>query len=298
MSLSFENSRESGSVYYRTMTIEEWINVPDNPIQRDTEARFLRAKHLHTWDDNHAHVDACELDGHLIKADGHTRSLVWARGILVPPVDHVNVRVWPCKTIGDVKNQYLRIDSRAAVDQTPDLMYGAIRDNTLQFKSDLLKSQRFAEGLRRAYIKLFGENTPVAHYHMIKYWAPELKLLDQCMPTRQAFPTGIQQGAFITLRKDGPDGLDFWKAYASDIGSKAGAYMDGVQALADRVERLRQQKKLTGHSNIISVFGAVIVAYDKYQTNELVDRASGLPRYGDKRISQFIIEAKRPRRGW
>ena len=89
-----------------TMKIEEWIHVPDNPVQRNTEEHARRARHLFNPSPTHAVAAMAELpDGQRFKLDGHTRAYLWARGdVAPPPVMYIDL--YECETQGEVEASF------------------------------------------------------------------------------------------------------------------------------------------------------------------------------------------------
>ena len=62
-----------------TMPVEKWFDIPDNPIQRNTEERAKRARHLHKLTPSHYTVALAKYKGNgkREKVDGHTRGYIW-----------------------------------------------------------------------------------------------------------------------------------------------------------------------------------------------------------------------------
>src|SRR5260370_461566 len=60
------------------LTVAEWLEIPDNPRQRDTERHLQRAKHLMTPAPTHRRVAMAQAttDDRRWKLDGHTRAII------------------------------------------------------------------------------------------------------------------------------------------------------------------------------------------------------------------------------
>jgi len=131
-----------------TMTIDDWIAVPDNPVQRDTERHARKATHLHALHPTHQVVEMARLpNGEQYKVDAHSRAYLWdgrlaGEGIRPERPRLLTVNVWACQSLADVKRHYDTCDSKAAVVTLPDKLHGAQRELELRFRSTLLKSGR------------------------------------------------------------------------------------------------------------------------------------------------------------
>jgi hypothetical protein len=275
--------------------------VQDNPRQRDTEGRAARAKHLRVAHPTHARVNMARLpDGSLIKLDGHTRAHVWAAGVVAPPVV-IYADVYECASIEEVKALYATFDSRAAAETVTDQVFGSIREHGAQFSSELLKSQRFAGALRTATALLLGHGHLEGRtvYDFFEYWLPELRLLDECQPTRKRFHTGIATAALLTFRRYGPEAGPFWKTFAAGGGTKIGGKRDAIQALEERMESLRGNHLLTSSANVSKVVRIALSAFDAHLNDYMYAiESSGIKTLGANSFERWMIAARKTKRWW
>lgn len=283
------------------LAVEHWISIPDNPRQRDTAARAKRAKHLRELHPTHCLVNMARLpDGSCYKLDGHTRAYLWQNGQLERP-EKAFATVWQCSAIDDVKALYGTFDSKEAVESVTDRVFGAVREHGVQFESDLLKSMRFASGMRLASDMMWGQ-APAREktiYEMMDYWAPELVLLDNCRPSRRRFHTGVLTAALLTFRRYGPEASNFWKNFAMGAGTKINGDRDAVQALEERMEYLRSGNKLTGRGNNNQVVRICLSAFDAYQRDyTYTSEGNGIKSMGDNSFDRFIAAAAKTLRRW
>lgn len=252
------------------MSVADWIAVPDNPIQRDTERHASKAKHLLTPSPTHAHVSAAKLpDGTLVKLDGHTRALLWARNSVQRP-PHVEVAVIPVKTIADAKNLYTHFDSKDALETATDKISGGFRDIGFEPKSGLLKSGRVGSGLRIAWIVVYGyaaDKAPKNTYQMINEFAAEILALDDMELGKNTAYSGIIAAFILSYRKYDDECLPFWRAVFGNAGTKVNGQMDAVQALN---ERLLQCKGKYGSSAMMDLCSRALHAYEKYRDEEML----------------------------
>lgn len=277
---------------------EEWAAIPANPRQRDTERHAAKAVHLRKPHPVHAFVSMAVLpDGRRYKLDGHTRSFLWEKGDVEAPT-LLTVDTWNCDNVEQVKQLYGVFDNASAVETTADRMFGAYREHGLEFKSPLLRARKIVAATRFAYKILFGVRPAVesSEYDLLRYWRPEFGLLDDCMPSNKEFPTGITAASIITFRRHGLDALDFWDRYSHDRGNKRNGERDAVQALRDRVDSMRGERKLTSASNIDTLVAVALSAFQADRKNYIY--TGGIKPLGKEAISEFVAAAKSTKRTW
>jgi hypothetical protein len=283
------------------LTAPEWISIKENPRQRDTETRAARAKHLRELHPAHCMVNMARLpNGDSYKLDGHTRAHLWAKGAPEGPAT-IYATVWECANIGQVKDLYGTFDSKAAVETVGDQVFGAVRDERCAFESELLGSNRFAGIMRVATDLLFDHaySRDQTIYQLLEYWLPELRLLDECNPSRRRFHTGVGAAALVTLRRFGPNAQDFWKSFAKGGGVKMNGERDGVQALEERLESIRNQRTLTGRGNVTRVLRICLSAFDAYQGDYLyTSGGNGIKAMQDNSLNRWAIMAAKTKRTW
>lgn len=247
----------------REIDLEEWISIPDNPRQRDTERHAKKAyRHLREWQPTHNLVSYAETGaGDRWKADGHTRCYLWAHGhdedvnMPIPQPSRIFADVYRVKNRAEAERLYLNFDGKGPVDTTIDEVHGALRAMGFEPVSPLLKSRKFGGALKYLF-RIFNPSTearrhPEFTYRVVGEFIDQIKLLDKCNPTQVMFPTGVTMGAILTLRKRGDRFVDFWARYATGEGNKIGREMDAVEALAHFVEKRRSQKNLSAGGEIM-----------------------------------------------
>ena len=162
------------------MSVQEWINIPDNPRQRNTERRAQSAArgHLSEYCPIHRYVYAAVKDGNVLcKLDGHTRAYLWHEGILDLPTDSiVEVLLINVTGLADAKRVYDQLDSPSAVCKPADTIFGATRENNFSLHSPMLRGCRFTTQLKVATTGTKFSGDP---YAMIKEWKPYLIELDK-----------------------------------------------------------------------------------------------------------------------
>jgi len=217
----------------RRMSIQQWAAVPDNPEQRDTVKRSLKATYLNRYQPVHRLVHMAILpDGSQYKVDGHTRVYKWVNGQVPNAPDYVEVKVYYCQDIETVCKLYDCHDNSKAADDAADKMFGAMRINEIEFKSAFMKSLKYHAGLVQLHEFTYGyNNTPLRD--IVARYKTALMLLDTVHCNQKRFPTGIMMAAVASLHVDGDRALPYWTKYQRDDGTKGNGKMDAVQVLCD-----------------------------------------------------------------
>jgi len=230
------------------MSPEQWFQVADNPIQRNTEEHAEQAVKAHLSEPHmmHRFTNAARLpDGHLIKLDGHTRGLLWHTGRLEPPQE-VSVTTWLCETLHQVEELYRTFDNRKAASTARDDAYGAMRKNNVVFDTPMLQRRQFLSAMKYAYTICHGgrlSSDPQDLEKGVQFFREDLLKLDELRPTPSRFGQGILAAALITTHRYGSYALKFWGPYSRDEGWKAPKEVDAVEALARELAKQKQGRE-------------------------------------------------------
>ena len=247
-----------------TMTVSEWDEVEDNPIQRNTElhANKARNKHLKTASPTHARVSAAQLpNGDVYKLDGHTRSYLWAEGSLEAP-EYLLVDMYMVDNMAEVEELYQQFDNSAAAENSIDKLHGAYRLNNFKPKSSLVCYGGVVSALTTLVSP--GQNR-MNLYQEIHPWIEHLKMIDDEHFSQSRFVSGIFAACLLTVRIYGHSALTFWQAYNNDEGQKNGRSRDGVQALSEMVAQRRASRTLAGWGNMQDVCAKAISCFENYR---------------------------------
>jgi hypothetical protein len=136
---------------HKEMTLEEWIGLPDHPVQRKIEDRDLG--HLHVLMPDHLEVDAANLvkditdpdtkkvykKGEVYKVDGHGRSYVWEKGISNIPPDRVSVTVFEVSTWEEFEGLYDRTDNGTATEKNKEKFVARLKKYGVVITDNKLK---------------------------------------------------------------------------------------------------------------------------------------------------------------
>lgn len=266
------------------MTAADWLGVPSNPRQRDEQVRIEknRIDHLLTFDETHREVAMGILpDGRRYKVDGHTRAAVWRLGLVQPPKS-LFVTTYMCADESAVEQLYDRYDSSFATETGTDRVTGAFREAGICPKSPMLREGGISTAARSLYHFIMHtapdkKTKSLAINECVKLFSKEIMLLDSIPPTRALFPTGIVMGALLTLGNNPTQGVKFWNAYASDSGWKDGGRVDAVQALRERLDKLRGKSAGVRDTALMNYSVAAFRGYQKrttYSTKHLLQEMS------------------------
>lgn len=285
------------------MSVEDWIAVQDNPIQRDTEKHAAKAKHLLTPLPTHQFVFAAELpSGKLVKLDGHTRALMWRRGDIPQPL-RVSVGIVHVKTITEAEELYKTFDSTNALETLRDKVSGAFNRYNFNPESSLLKAGAITHALRIAYAVLMGTGVASAAaggkqsktaqklradpYEMIKEFSGELAQIDTFHLRSGQASAGILAAFVLTLRRHGEFIIPFWRAVFGNAGVKAHGRMDAVQALN---ELMLARRGNYGGSAAIDLCSRAVMAAEKWLKDETL---GAIPRPLD--LTGYLYGHETPR---
>lgn len=217
------------------MTVAEWIDVPGNPHQRDTERHLIRAKHLRNPSPAHLQVNAAQLpDGMMVKLDGHTRARLWQLNPELAP-ENVLAAVYAVNSVEEANELYHHFDNKAAVDTASDDLSGAFGAIGFEPQSPLFRSYKGTWALKVATSAMLGRapnGQGLDIYKVVPLWLDELQAIDRLDATTRRFGNPMIMAALLTIRRRGQPAIECWDRYQRDAGTKTETGMDGVEALS------------------------------------------------------------------
>jgi len=246
------------------MSVVNWIDVPDNPRQRNTErrAKSARIKHLAKYQKPHRVVFAASKNGNILcKIDGHTRALLWKLGELdTPPDSKVEVVLFEVSGLQEAKDLYDMLDAQATVKVPADNIYGACRELGFRLDSYLLRRCAIATQLKIATTgKKFSGNL----YAMVKSWKEELIALDKL--NLGSGNTILISVMLVAIRRDGVDKAgEFFTKLEKNEGLKSTKGYDGIELLGRVMEVRRSEKRTAGYDNLMEICGQAWTAYEMW----------------------------------
>jgi hypothetical protein len=259
-----------------TMSVSDWVAVPDNPRQRNTEkrAKVARRKHLASYQKPHKVVFAACKDGAVIcKIDGHTRAYLWQIGDLqTPPDGKVEVVLFEVSGLEEAKEIYDMIDGQPVVKKPSDNIFGACRERGFRLDSYLLRGCAFATQLK---IATSGKKFSGDIYQMVSDWENELIALDEMAFTSRN--TILISVMLVAIRCDGAEKCkEFFKKLESNEGIKSSKGYDGIELLSRILEVRRAEGRTAGYENLIQICGQAWSAYEMWKSGKMRKNV-GLP---------------------
>jgi len=282
-------------LHIESMSTDDWLTVPDNPRQRDTERHWNRAKsrHLRESSETQRHVSMARTkSGSEWKLDGHTRSYAWERGHLPKP-ESLFVSVYIVKNEDEAKDLYEQFDAMDAVETTTDRLTGAFREHGFVPRSGYFRQKA---GLKSAlcYAEHISEGLVPAHtlrrpiYDTLGAWMPEIRILDELSPTVTHFNASTMGAALVILRKWPREGTLFFERFLAGEGDKTGKLRDGLQG-AQEVALVRPNRNRS--KEMLSI-GGFIWCFEQWRRDETFTRVHFNMDYLDYLIKDSLRTAK------
>lgn len=267
------------------MSLEDFIKIPSNPIQRDTKLHAAKAVnyHLSSKAVTHAKVSIAKSKTGQWKLDGHTRAFLWKSGELSSP-NVLSVDVYPVEDKAEAIELYKHFDNAQAAESVSDKVSGALRF------MKILNYNKFAvrgAGIVNALSALNGSlDIYIPRQDVLRLmlpWSKELKVfinqhwVSNSSHGKPGVPAAVTLAFLVTIKMYGTDSLGFWDAYYNDSASqtlKSGR--SGAQAAIDWIKKARKDDLITGRQNTVRNAEALIRAYHFYRSKKPVDRLTSL----------------------
>ncbi|RLB94684.1 MAG: hypothetical protein DRH26_00585 [Deltaproteobacteria bacterium] len=237
------------------MTVEKWIEVPDNPIQRNTIARAGKAnrKHLRTGIEPHQVVSVAQFGKKLFKLDGHTRALLWKEKKLIPVSNILTVMYYDVKSMNEVKFLYKCFDNSMATETSMDRQYGAYKQVGFLPRNEIvIKAPLFTMA------KIMGGEHP-SIYKVIDEFNKEIRLLDKKVYNKRDFPAGLFTAMMITLKKYGKTAFKFWDMVASENKT-----VEEVVLIREWLIEKRAKNEMSGYPSASTLAFLSLKMYEQY----------------------------------
>lgn len=220
------------------MTVQEFIDVPENPIQRDTQRHakiYSRpGGHLHDFHPTHLRVAICETpEGRQFKLDGHTRAYLWQKGELeIPAHQKLRVDVYDVKDRDEAMDYYLCFDADGSHETSVDKLTGAFKFHRFTPKHPwMFRGVGLVSAMQHLVFEPnWGDAKHLTYVQLLKPWIRVLKQIDSLDPyfNTHRFPSFVTAAQLLSVRRDGVQALEFWQRYHDDAGTKSQQTVDGV----------------------------------------------------------------------
>jgi len=208
--------------YFEKMTPEQWAQIPDNRIQRDTVRHAVKViKNFQEIISTHLMVEAAIFpDGSLVKLDGHTRSLLWEQG-RAPVPDFILVKIHKVFSLQKADYLYRTIDSRSAVDSAGDDIFGILKKKNFTGSSKIVKQGRLSLCLKVVEWARTGQApaNSIDKEAAIDQWFREIVFSDEIVTGGGGGAkvyAGIFAAMMLSVQKHGKENAAaFWRLYLS-----------------------------------------------------------------------------------
>lgn len=247
------SAKRAGKPPVRKMSLNQWIAVPDAPVQRNTEEHWNEPKtkkRLSVLREAHRTVHmAVTDDGEEFKLDGHTRTYGWVNNLTDAVPDDLTVVVHYVKNVEAVIEEYYTFDDAGQAKDAADQLYSALKQFNIQCRSKFLtRCKGIVAALKEALWeagKLYEiEGVPanirqVSVATCVQFFQDQLRALDKIDPTYKRF-SGPPTSAFLLahfkyseLGKHVDDVVEFFRRHQNDEGVKTGRTHDAVYAMSE-----------------------------------------------------------------
>jgi len=252
---------------------EEWsTHFAVNPRQRDIERhakKLIRNKTLGSVLPQHFVVEAALLaGGRMVKLNGHTRGYMWDNNLLPAP-EKLSALIFPCHTMDDAILMYAAYDSKAAVEDSADLVLGAFRQHEIEALSPFLKTGKITQVTKVLYYARTGVTPSNVNWDIepeVGIWRDEIILLDTFLRERKLgkkklVHSGIITGMLLTFHKYGwEDCVEFWTRFMDGEGHSSDPHMKLLHSLYN----FKSKSGTAGFDTTRSLAGQAVTAHSHY----------------------------------
>lgn len=279
----------------KQITLKEYLEINDNPKQRNTLLRAKSAKknHLAEWHPVHSFISASRFKGQLYLNDGHTRRELIRQGHFEPEdlPSKFHLAIIECDLYEEICNNYDCYDTKSAVESASDSNYSLFKHLGHEFESE-----RFSKPTDLGAIQSLACNNCKTREDWVRAWFDEVVALD-----RFHIPAGTPKGVEKTLfagaiaaivmlinRGYSEEVKQFAIDVRADNGIKKGSSRDGVQLFVEWI--LTTPEKTSGYEGYKRVAQKFIVCFDLWLKGH---RKSTIPAFTKKLSSKYwVVKSK------
>jgi len=276
------------------MSVEDFIKIPDNPIQRDTKSHakmaINKSGHLQETCPTHAMVAIAEIaNGQQFKLDGHTRAFLFDRQLLEAPKQML-VSIYKVESIEDACELYRHFDNSKAVEATSHKIYGALKFHKIKVAhlpflnaSGLKTAMRFSftcfeNGLSSDKFRSVTEVEAIAEWKKecrILFGLSDINYQNRKNMIGAGWTGAMTLAALLTIRIHGNAALSFWEAVSNGDGEKSKGTFDAVELATQYVKNARADKRLNT-SYVTRHTWVFLNLFDAWINNETYSNQSAL----------------------
>lgn len=267
------------------MDVDDWIMVPDNPRQRNTEAHANKAKrnHLKELSITHLDVEMAELKNgkQRWKVDGHTRAWLWKHELLEHPNIKLRVKVFLIDTKDDAIELYAHTDNPMAVETAQDQFWGACNLAGLKLQKNFWKTGGGTSAIKVLYAGRPSNLRTIDIIPAVPPFKEALTIIDGYQLDKKKFPAAILAAMICTIVRDGVPAMSFWLAYNNDEGVKTKREMCPIFCLTQYVLMIRDKGKVgqlkrnfawSSMQNAYRLIPEILSIYEKWDPTKVRSR--------------------------
>ncbi len=244
------SAKKAGKPATRKMSLEQWLAVPNAPVQRNTPEHWNEAKsRLAILREAHRTVNmGVTEDGKEFKLDGHTRSYGWANGLTNEVPDTLTVVVTYVKDVEAIVEEYHTYDAAGQVKDAADQLFSAFKQFNIDHSSSFFaRCSGIVSAMKEALwevsrvYKISGLPSNIRRVSVatcVQFFQEQLRALNAIGPTKSRF-SGPPTSAFLLahfkyskLGKHVEDVEEFFKRHQADAGIKNAKVHDAVYEMS------------------------------------------------------------------
>lgn len=313
------------SIITEVMDYEDYIRIPEVPMQRNTEERVKNAKHLKNLRPEHCVVHLVQLTkdcnikgkiyrkGMLMRVDSNTRASIWESGKSDFIPEKVIAIIYECETMDVVKDCYNCFDSTEATEKNQQKLFGIITGMyNYQPKSQRLTQGSILSGLNKACHFMYPNRWNQSSIRsselegMIGPWIADgtLQSLDEIMSrtNKDGWNQPFIAAALMSLKYYGPTDqklISAWEDIIEERGNFKDDTKDGVSHIIYEWMKGKFFKdvticKDTKWINMNRTVSYILYWIDKYMENEKLQKVGNgwdtvALEYKDRICTQQIL---------
>ena len=280
-----------------TMKIQDWYDLPDSSVQRDTQKHATSSHrpggHLSKAHESHNVVAAAIIpNGKMSKLDGHSRTFLWENEWLPAP-KKVTVMLHEVATKQAAIDLYYHFDNQAATETKRDKLFGSFR----RYQFDPTHGHMFNNcGLMSSieytvFPNKWADLRNIPFTELVKPWIPTLRILDSGEYTNHTlFRSAMMLACLMVIRRDGEAALPWIQGYHDDVGRKSSVTCDGIFAARDLYQLMQIEAAHRGGRRVHGLYTPYFLkCYDNWFENKKMSR---ITRVEGKKMPKDMLSVR------
>ena len=271
-------------------TYEKFFTTPPSPNQRNTIERAKRANgkygHLQEPSPTHAIVDVARVGAKYFKLNGHTRSYLWAKGLLAVPSKKLTVNIIECKNKEHVCEIYDQYDSVISSKNTQDIIFGMLSKHGFTAKSDALKKPKVSSFFKFA----FPTHERRHLEERLVILLPYLKQIDQRNWPKKNLSGPEFCAMLASLILYGSECFAFWSDYIEGNDYIAKGEQSAVTAFRSKFVSLKSIGMTTGTEGVKEVVKYAIPAVRHHMSGKKLKAGTAIKKLNERQYKELRME--------